>query len=132
MYRDIILKLDGLDDFQQVRGFLSGLNPDIQRNVESKDPKTLEEAIKQAHIYADPSDDHDTEKTLHSSQHTQPFHSSSKPFFNKKRKTLHGTHTSTHMGTQDATKKQKSSRGPLSSEEFERAKKENLCSHHAY
>ena len=117
MYRDIILKLDGLDDFQQVRGFLRGLNPDIQRNVESKDPKTLEEAIKQAHIYADPSDEHDTDKTQHSSYHTQPFHNSFK------RKTLHGTTTD----TQESTKKSKSSRGPLSPEEFERAKREHLC-----
>ena len=89
MYRDIILKLDGLDDFQQVRGFLRGLNPDIQRNVESKDPKTLEEAIKQAHIYADPSDDHDTEKTLHSSHRAPTFHNSSqfiKTFFQQETK----------------------------------------------
>ena len=38
MYRDIILKLEGLDDFQKVRGFTKGLNAEIQKHVLSKDP----------------------------------------------------------------------------------------------
>ena len=33
--------------------------------MQSKDPQTLDEAIKQAHVFADPSDDHEHEKTQH-------------------------------------------------------------------
>ncbi|WP_208972662.1 hypothetical protein, partial [Escherichia coli] len=44
-YRDITLKLESLDEFQQVRGFLRGLNPELKKEVESKAPKNLEEAI---------------------------------------------------------------------------------------
>ncbi|MCO5589197.1 hypothetical protein L7F22_043163 [Adiantum nelumboides] len=38
LYRDIILKLDDIGEFQKVRGFLRCLRPNIQKNVESKDP----------------------------------------------------------------------------------------------
>ena len=30
-YRELILKLNGLDDFQRVRGFLHGLDKDYKR-----------------------------------------------------------------------------------------------------
>ena len=118
LYRDIILKLDGLEEFQQVRGFLRGLNPDIQKNVQSKDPQTLDEAIKQAHVFADPSDDHEHEKTKHKFNRT---HNTTYTKFssNKKRKN--------NNDISDQAKKNKTSQKVLSKEDFEHAKKENLC-----
>ena len=62
MYRDIILKLEGLDDFQKIRGFTRGLNPEIKKHVISKDLQNLEEAIKQAHVYSHPSEGDDETK----------------------------------------------------------------------
>ena len=44
-YREISLKLEGLDDFQCVRGFIRGLNK-YNAKVKTEYPKTLEEAIK--------------------------------------------------------------------------------------
>jgi len=52
-YRDIILKLDGLDDFQKVRGFVRGLDKEYKSKVKTQYPKTLEEAIKSAQIFDD-------------------------------------------------------------------------------
>ena len=52
-YREIILKLEGLDDFQKVRGFLWGLNDEYKTKVKTQYPKTLEDAIKSAHIFDD-------------------------------------------------------------------------------
>ena len=63
MYQDIILKLEGLDDFKKVYGFTRGLSSKIQKHVLSKDPQTLEEAIKQAHVYANPSKENDDNKS---------------------------------------------------------------------
>ncbi|MCO5573356.1 hypothetical protein L7F22_027125 [Adiantum nelumboides] len=52
-YREIILKLEGLDDFQKVRGFLRGLNNEYKTKVKTQYPKTLEDAIKSAQIFDD-------------------------------------------------------------------------------
>ncbi|MCO5575776.1 hypothetical protein L7F22_029581 [Adiantum nelumboides] len=52
-YREIILKLEGLDDFQKVRGFLRGLNDEYKTKVKTQYPKTLEDAIKSAQIFDD-------------------------------------------------------------------------------
>ena len=54
-YRETILKLEGLDDFQKIRGFIRGLNEDYKTKVKTQYPKTLEEAIKAAQIYDDSS-----------------------------------------------------------------------------
>ena len=43
-YRSIILKLDGLDDFQKIRG----LDNEYKAKVKTQYPKTLEEVIKSA------------------------------------------------------------------------------------
>ena len=40
-YRSVILKLDGLDNFQKVRGFIRGLNKDYKAKVKSQYPKTF-------------------------------------------------------------------------------------------
>ena len=74
MSRDIILKLEGLDDFQKVCGFTRGLNAKIQKHVLSKDPQTLDKAIKQTHVYADPFEDNDDGKS--SQKSLRPFNSS--------------------------------------------------------
>ena len=47
-YREISLKLEGLDDFQCVRGFIRGLNNKYKAKLKTQYPKTLEEAIKSA------------------------------------------------------------------------------------
>ena len=59
MYRDIILTLEGLDDFQRVCGFIKGLNQEIQKHVLSKDSRILEETIKQTHVYANPFEEYE-------------------------------------------------------------------------
>ena len=55
-YRDIVLKLPGIDDFQIVRGFLHGLDATYECNVRPLDPETLEEAILFSQIYNDTSE----------------------------------------------------------------------------
>lgn len=50
-YREIILKLDGLDDFQKVRGFIRGLDNKYKAKVKTQYPETLEEAIQSAQIF---------------------------------------------------------------------------------
>lgn len=52
-YHAIILKLEGLDDFQKVRGFIRGLNEEYQAKVKTQYLETLEDAIKSAQIYDD-------------------------------------------------------------------------------
>ena len=52
-YRSVILKLDGLDNFQKVRRFFRGLNKDYKSKLKSQYPKTLEQAIKDAQVYDD-------------------------------------------------------------------------------
>ena len=120
-YRDITLKLDGLDEFHKVRGFIRGLEPDLQKAVESKDPKTLDEAIKQAHIYGDPQDEDDHDKT----QHTRTMSTTNE--------NAHASFSVRHKRkfrpaqVQQAKKPKGSQGGPLSKDDFERAKRDNLC-----
>ena len=52
-YHEIILKLDGLDDFEKVRGFIRGLDNEYKAKVKTHYPKTLEEAIQSAQIFDD-------------------------------------------------------------------------------
>ena len=52
-YREVILKLQGIDDFHKTRGFLRGLDKHFKREVKRSAPKTLEDAIKFAQIYGD-------------------------------------------------------------------------------
>ena len=49
-YREIILKLEGIDEFQKTRGFIRGLDKACKKEVKRSSPKTLEEAIKFALI----------------------------------------------------------------------------------
>ena len=50
-YREIVLKLKGINKFQVLRGFMRGLNPNYEVYVEPKQPKDLGEALKFAQIY---------------------------------------------------------------------------------
>lgn len=52
-YCDIVLKLHGIDDFQQIRGFLRDLDAPYEREVRPCDPKYIEEAISFVQIYDD-------------------------------------------------------------------------------
>ena len=55
-YREVIRKLDGLDDIQKVRGFVQGLNKEYQTKVKTQYPKTLEATIQSALIFDDAMD----------------------------------------------------------------------------
>ncbi len=112
-YRDIILKLDGLDDFQKVRGFLRGLDKEYRTKVKTQNPQTLEAAIKSAQIFDDLSEKRSAAKSTWGSK-TSPI-----SFKNGKRK------ASAPAGESVPTTKQ--SKGHLTAEEFARAKKEKLC-----
>ena len=84
----------------------------------SKDLQTLEEAIKQAYVYNDPNERDDDTKA--SQQNTRPNNSNdNKTKTQKKCKFNNDTHTK--------GKKPKSTSWPLSKEDYEHAKKENLC-----
>lgn len=52
-YREIVLKLKGIDEFQILRGFMRGLHPNYKAYVEQKQPTDLAEALKFAQIYDD-------------------------------------------------------------------------------
>ena len=109
-YREVILKLDGLDDFQKVWGFVRGLDKEYQAKVKTQYPKTLEAAIQSALIFDDAMDKHGLDKS-NKSNNLQ-----SNTF---KRKFANNS--------VESAKKAKGSSGPLSSQEYERAKKEKLC-----
>lgn len=49
-YSELILQLEGLDDFQKVRSLIHGLDKEYKQKVKTQYPKTLEEAIKSAHL----------------------------------------------------------------------------------
>ena len=108
-YRGIILKLEGLDDFQKVRGFLRGLNDEYKAKVKTQYPKTLEDAIKSAQIFDDNFD--------------KPFIKSTpqiSPFKNGKRK-------HEMVPKEDPSKKPKGAKGPLSSETSLRERAVTSC-----
>ena len=52
-YREAILKLQGVDELQKLRGFLRGLDANYRLHVNTQDPETLEKAIKHAQKYDD-------------------------------------------------------------------------------
>ena len=111
-YREVILKLDGLDDFQKVRGFVRGLDTKYHAKVKTQYPKTLEAAIQSALIFDDTMDKRGMHKStkfnsLQSNAHKRKFASNSA----------------------ETPKKSKGSSGLLSPQEYERAKKEKLCYH---
>ena len=113
-YREIILKLEGLDDFQKVRGFLRGLNDEYKTKVKTEYPKTLEDAIKSAQIFYDSLDK-----------------ASSVPAWGKSASHVHAFKTGKRKidtnSKEDVSKKPKGFRGPLSSDELARARRDKLC-----
>ena len=52
-YREIILKLNDLNEFQKKRGFVRGLQDYYRLHVKSHYLKTLDEAIKHAQTFDD-------------------------------------------------------------------------------
>ena len=116
MYRYLNLKLNVFDDFQQVRGFLRGLHPKIQKNVKNKDSQTLKETIKQAHVFNEPNERDDDLKA--SQRNTRPNNFNDNKT-KKKCKFNNDTHTKGN--------KPKSTSRPLSKEDYERAQRKNLC-----
>ena len=109
-YREVILKLDGLDDFQKVRGFVRGLDKEYQAKVKTQYPKTLEAAIQSALIFDDAMDKRGLNKSNNSN--------------NLQSNTFKHKFANNSV---ESPKKAKGSSGPLSSQEYERAKKEKLC-----
>ena len=111
-YREITLKLKGLNDFQRVRGFIQGLNKEYKAKVKTQYPKTLEEAIKSAQIFDDTLEKSHAAKfplaKTNVSTPTSKFNNNA-----NKQKEVGG-------GTSD-TKKQKVRKGKLTSEEMARA-----------
>ena len=67
-YQEVILKIDGLDDLQKLRGFICGLDKEYQAKVKTQYPKTLKDTIKNALIFDDALDKRGGSKTLESSQ----------------------------------------------------------------
>ena len=118
-YREIILKLQGIDDFHKTRGFVRGLDRHFKREVKRSAPKTLEEAIKFAQIYED-----NTRLTAANSTQTEPKSTEagvSRPFLKGKRKLPFSKEGKPLF-------KKKLIIGPrLNQEDFAKAKKENLC-----
>ena len=113
-YHKIILKLEVLDDFQKVRGFLRGLNDEYKTKVKTQYPKTLEDAIKSAQIFDDSLD----------KQSSVPAwgRNAFNGFASKTGKRKMDTHSK-----EDVSKKPKGVRGPLSSDELARARRDKLC-----
>ena len=111
-YREISLKLECLDDFQRVRGFIRGLNNEYKAKVKTQYPKTLEEAIKSAQIFDD---------TLEKSHATQ-FPSARTNVSMPTSKFNNNTNKRKEVGEEtNYTKKQKVRKGKLTSEEMVRA-----------
>ena len=114
-YRATILKLEGLDDFQKVRGFIRGLHKDYQAKVRTQYPKTLEEAIKSAQIFDDSMDKKGFGKTSWEDKSQNSYAKGGKRKFSQ--------------SPADSPQKHKGGRGPLTREDFERAKNKRLCFH---
>ena len=103
-YRALTLKLEGLDDFQKVRGFIRGLHKDYQAKVRTQYPKNLEEAIKSAQIFDDSMD----KKGFGNTSWEGKSHTSS----------AKGGKRKFTPSPNDALNKPKGGRGPLTSEDF--------------
>ena len=67
-YWEVILKLNRIDDFQNVWGFIRGLDKEYQAKVKTQYPKTLEGTKKNALIFDDALDKWGGSKTLESSR----------------------------------------------------------------
>ena len=52
-YRQIILKLEGIDMFKEVHDFLRGLHHDYKTKVKTQNSKILEDATKNAQTFDD-------------------------------------------------------------------------------
>ena len=98
-YRSVILKLEGLNNFQKVCGFICKLDKDYKAKVKLQYPKTLEQAIRDAQVY-----DNNIDKPIHA-------FAQAKNNAKNKRKT---PYVQGHKG--DANKKSKGTKGPLSSD----------------
>ena len=114
-YHEVILKLEGLADFQKVRRIIRGLKKDYKAKVKSQYPKTLEKAIRNAQVYDD-----NTDKPPHA--HAQGKNNASNNA-NKKHKPPYA------QGQKgDNNKKSKGAKGLLSSDnKLAKAQKERLC-----
>ena len=101
-YQEVILKLDGLDDFQKVRGFVRGLDKEYQAKVKTQYPKTLAAAIQSALIFDDAMDKRGLDKSTKSNnlQSNASKHKFANNFV-------------------ETPKKAKGSSGPLFSQEYE-------------
>ena len=84
----------------------------------SKDPQTLDELIKQEHVYGKPSKENDNHKSSH--KNSCPYNSNMDTSNTKKK-------CNPNNDTAMQGKKTKSTSQPLSKEDFECVKKENLC-----
>lgn len=112
-YRKIILKLEGLNDFQKVRGFLRGLNDEYKTKVKTQYPKTLEDARKSAHIFYDSFDK------------PSATHAWGK---NGSQTNKNGKRRIDHSSKEDASKENNMMpKGPLSSDELARVSRDKVC-----
>ena len=127
-YREIVLKLKGIDEFQILRGFMRGLQPDYEACVEPKQPKDLDKTFKFAQIYDDIG--HRSKGAFEKSKEKDQF--SLKRKFFKAKKGGSGTSES-FRGQGGRWKKKPRPRKPKSQnklgkkDQYEKARKENLC-----
>ena len=128
-YREIVLKLKGIDEFQILRGFMRGLHPDYEAYVEPKQPKDLAEALKFAQIYDDIS--RRSKGTFGKAKEKEPFALKKRKFFKAEKG---GSETSESFRGQGGRWKKKPRPGKQKSQskvgkkdQYEKARKENLC-----
>ena len=106
--------MDGLDDLEKVHGFIHGLDNEYKAKVKTQYPKTLEEAIKCAQIF-----DNMFNKKALALSHNKSSASSFSSFKNKRK--------NANLSKEAHSKKPKGAKGPLTSDELAKARKENLC-----
>ena len=102
-----------------MQGFICGLDNEYKAKVKTQYPKTLEEVIQSAQIFDDTLDP--ISKAFARGK-SNAFNNGGKRKFNNFSK-------ETHNDKQDHAKKPKGGRGPLSSDELARARREKLCFH---
>ena len=120
-YREVSLKLDGLDDFQRVRGFIRGLNNEYKAKVKTQYPKTLEEAIKSAQIFDDTFDKTQVYSKSGSSMRTNVSSATPKAVTNNHKRKDGGS------SGKEFPNKLKQRKGKLTQDELARARREKLC-----
>ena len=124
-YREIVLKLKGIDEFQILRGFMRGLQPDYEVYVEPKQPKDLAEALKFAQIYDDIS--RRSKGAFGKAKEKDKF-STKRKFFKEK-----GGSSESFKGQGGRWKKKPRPEKPTSQnkqgkkDKYEKARKDNLC-----